>query len=524
MKAVAATIFILFSVMGCYQKAEKPDLVFINGVEPESLDPALITGQIEGRLTSEIFEGLLRFNRAGLPEPGVASSWELSSDQKTYLFHLRPEASWTDGKPVTAHDFVNAWRRALEPNTAAPYRDQFFIVKGAEDFAVGKNKDFSQVGIEALDEHTLKVTLQYPTPYFLQLCALWPFFPVRTDLIERLGDDWIKPQNIISNGPYRLAAWKINDKILLQKNRLYWDADHVNLNQIEVLPISQASVAYNFYATGVADLITNKGLAPPMLLDSLKKKKDFHASLFFGTTFLRFNCTKPPFQDARVRQALALVIDRKRITEKITRAGELSAESFIPPGIPRYQPTEPLGYNLERARQLLAEAGYPNGKNFPLTHFIYPEGEISEGIAVELQAMWQKELGISILLTRSEPKTYLASMNSLDFEIASSNWIGDYLDPTSFLEIFMKDNGNNRTGWSSPHYDQMLLAAQLEIDEKKRFSLLREAEHSLVVQETPIVPLFFNIEIQLYDPKRFGGIEGNLLDKHPLWEIYRKNE
>lgn len=527
MKNISHLLLLLFVVAmslflsGCPTQYKKADLVFINGVEPDSLDPALITGQADGRIVSEIFEGLLRFNQAGIAEPGVASSWEISPDKKIYLFHLRSSACWSDGHPVTAADFVASWKRMLQPTTAAPYRDQFFIFQGAEEFASGKDRDFSHVGIEAIDQQTLRVILKNPTAYFLQLCALWPFFPVRCDLIDRVGDDWIKPQNVISNGAYSLASWNINDKIVLRKNPFYWNAKQVALETIDVLPIDQANVAYNFYATGAADLIMSKGLVPPSLLDTLKKKSDFHASPFLGTSFIRFNCTKPPFHDSRVRQAFALVIDRHRIIEKITRGGELYAESFVPPGIPGYQPAAPLGYDPERARCLLAEAGYPKGKNFPLTNFIYVDGAISEGIAVELQAMWKQELGISIFLARREAKTYLSSMNTLDFNMANSSWIGDYLDPNTFLEIFIKGSGNNRTGWSSSIYDQLLMEASVEPDATKRFALLREAEELLIAKETPIVPLYFNMEMQLYDPKKFGGIEGNLLDKHPLWEIRR---
>lgn len=510
------------SLISCQHTHKRADLIFINGVEPDSLDPALITGQADARIVSELFEGLLRFNKAGMAEPGVAASWEISPDKKVYLFHLRPSARWSDGRSVTASDFVVSWKRMLQPTTAAPYRDQFFMIQGAEEFASGKNLEFSHVGIEAVDDQTLKVTLKNPTAYFLQLCALWPFFPVRCDLVERMGDSWIKPQNIISNGPYLLSAWNINDKIVLKKNPFYWGAQQVALNTIDVLPIDQANVAYNFYATGAADLIMSKSLLPPSLLEALIKKPDFHASPFLGTSFVRFNCTKPPFQDPRVRQAFALVIDRHRLTKKITRGGELCAESFVPPGIPGYQPAAPLGYDPLRARKLLAEAGYPNGKNFPLTNFIYVEGAISEGIAVELQAMWKQELGVSILLARREAKTYLSSMNTLDFNMANSNWIGDYLDPNTFLEIFVKGSSNNRTGWSSTAYDQLLMAAGLESDATKRFSLLRQAEELLIAQEAPIAPLYFNLEMQLYDPKKIGGVEGNLLDKHPLWEIYRK--
>ncbi len=522
---VLLLLFCLSSLfLGCHPQEKKADLVFINGLDPDTLDPALITGQSDGRIVSELFEGLLRFNQAGEPEPGVASSWEISPDHLTYIFHLRPEARWSDGKPVTADDFVCSWRRLLNSETAAPYSYQLFAVRGAEAFAAGNGKDFSRVGIEAPDQQTLKVTLKNPMPYFLQLCALWPLFPVRIDLIDRVGDDWIKPEHIIGNGPYLLSSWRLNDKIVLQKDPLYWDAKHVSLETIEALPMTQATVAYNFYAAGQASLILDKGFMPPSLLDELRKKNDFHSSLFFGTAFLRFNCSKGPFQDPRVRQAFALVINRSRLTQKITRGGEMPAKSLVPPGVPFYEPANGLGYDPERARTLLAEAGYRGGKGFPLTKYLYAGGEMSEGQAVELQAMWQKELGVSILLARQESKVYFVSMNNLDFDIASSSWIADYLDPNTFLEIFRSGSPNNRTGWGSPAYDELLMTATLEVDATKRFQMLHQAEELLIDEGTPITPLYFDLEIQLYDPQKLGGIEGNLLDKHPLSFIYRKKE
>ncbi len=506
---------------GCFHQTSQADLIFINSAEPESLDPQLVTGQPEGRLVSELFEGLLRFNRSGQIEPGAATSWELSPDQCTYTFHLRPEARWSDGKPVTAGDFVQSWQRILLPATAAPYSDQFFVIRGAEDFASEKIP-FSSVGIKALNKQTLQIILIHPTPYFLQLCALWSFFPVRSDLINRCGDNWIKANNMICNGPYVLSEWRINDKIVLKKNPFYWDRVHVALKSIEVLPISQATVAFNFYAAGQADLIM--GRPTSSLIDALKKREDFHVSPYLGITFLRLNCSRAPFQDPRVRQAFALVIDRRRLTKKITRAGEPLAESFVPPGIPGYESPEGLGYDPIMARKLLAEAGYPGGKNFPLINYLYSEGDMNEGIAVELQSMWQKELGISVLLERREWRTYLSSMNRLDYGIAISNWIGDYADPNSFLELFVTGGGNNRTGWSSQSYDHDLQEASLEVSSQKRSTLLREAETILVQKEVPMIPLFFNLGMQLYHPDELGGIEPNLMDKHPLSMIYRKSK
>ena len=508
---------------GCSPHQQHADLIFINGAEPETLDPALITGQPEGRIVNALFEGLLRFDRHGQSVPGVASSWEISPDRKTYTFHLRPEARWSDGKRVTAHDFMTSWQRTLDPVTTSAYNYQLFSIAGAEDFASGKNHDFSKVGVTAPNDSTLIVILRQPTSYFLDLCAFPTLYPVRTDLIAKYGDDWVKPGLLVGNGAYLLDAWRVNDSVKLRKNSLYWDATHVQLGSADVLPISQANVAYNFYAAGQADLIMDKGLAPPSLLDALKSRPDFHAAPFLGSYFLRFNSSKPPFNDPRVRKAFSMAIDRKSITTKITRAGESTALSFVPPGIPGYTAPEGLPENAQEARRLLAEAGFPGGKGFPLTTYLYSEGELNEGVAVELQSMWQEQLGVTVQLARQEWKVYLNSLGSLDYGIARSSWVGDYPDPNTFLDLFLSGSGNNRTGWSNATYDLLIAEAAAESDPGKRLEILRKAEGFLVCEEAPIAPLFFYVGIQLYDSERLGGIEANVLDEHPLREMYRKD-
>ena len=520
---VAFLLLLPLLLAGCSPHQQRADLVFINGAEPETLDPAVITGQPEGRIVNALFEGLLRFDKKGNAVPGVAASWEISLDARSYIFHLRPEARWSDGKQVIAQDFVDSWQRTLNPVTASAYSYQLFSVVGAEDFANGKSKDFSTVGVKALDAATLQVTLHQPTSYFLDLCAFPTLYPVRTDLIAKYGDDWVKPGKLIGNGAFLLDAWRINDSVLLKKNPHYWDFAHVDLQSVQVLPISQANVAYNFYAAGQADLIMDKGLAPPSLLDALKVRSDFHAAPFLGSYFLRFNCAKGPFTDSRVRKAFSMALERKRITTKITRAGESTALSFVPPGISGYHAPEGLAENVDEARRLLAEAGYPGGKGFPLTTYLYSEGELNEGVAIELQSMWKEQLGVSVQLARQEWKVYLNSLGSLDYGIARSSWVGDYPDPNTFLDLFLSGSGNNRTGWSNPKYDKLIADAAAETTTTRRFETLRQAEELLVRDEAPIAPLFFYVGIQLYDPERISGIEANVLDEHPLREIFRKD-
>ena len=523
--AWACALLPILFVTGCRSAHQRADLVFINGAEPETLDPALITGQPEGRIVNALFEGLLRFDRYGRSGPGVASSWEISPDALTYTFHLRPESRWSDGRRVTAGDFVDSWRRTLDPQTASAYSYQLFSVTGAEEFANasgGKASDFSKVGVKALDEATLRVTLRQPTPYFLDLCAFATLFPVRPDLIAKYGDDWVKPGNLVGNGSFVLEDWRINDSVRLKKNPAYWDADHVRLASVDVLPISKANVAYNFYAAGLADLIMDKGLAPPSLLDALKVHPDFHAAPFLGTYFRRFNCAKGPFTDPRVRKAFSMALDRRRITTKITRAGETDALSFVPPGIPGYRAPAGLAENAAEARRQLAEAGYPEGRGFPLVTYLYSEGELNEGVAIELQSMWREVLGVTVQLARQEWKVYLNSLGSLDFGIARSSWVGDYPDPNTFLDLFLSGSGNNRTGWSNAAYDRLIGEAATETDGARRFEIMRRAEEFLVREQLPVAPLFFYVGIQLYNPNQLGGIEANVLDEHPIREMYRR--
>ncbi|MGH8048795.1 MAG: peptide ABC transporter substrate-binding protein, partial [Chthoniobacterales bacterium] len=387
-----ASICIFFA--GCGSKEKRADLVMLNGAEPETLDPAIITGQPELRIVESLFEGLTTFDRQGRAVPGVAESWTISPDKKTYVFKLRPDAKWSDGEPMTARDFVESWKRTLTPETAASYNYQLFYIKNAKDFAEGKLKDFSKVGVRALDDRTLEVTLENPTPFFLDLCATPPLQPAPVRVIEKFGDDWIKPGRIVGNGAYVLEDWRINDHIRLRKNPLYWDRANVALEIVDVLPISKANVAYNFYAKGEADLALDKGLTPPALLDDLKKRADFHAAPFLGANFLRFNCAKGAFVDERVRRAFSMSVNRERIVKKITRAGEVAATTLVPPGIDGYIAPAGIPYDPEGARKLLAEAGYPNGAGFPLVRYLYNEAELNEAIAVELQSMWRDALGV----------------------------------------------------------------------------------------------------------------------------------
>ncbi len=531
---------IVLAVAGCRRAMDRAELVFINGAEPELLDPVYSTAQATGRVIYALLEGLTAFDSHGKPQPGVAERWDISPDGLRYTFHLRHDAKWSNGDPVTAHDFAYSWRRTLLPESAAEYSYQLHYIRGARPFNEGKTKDFATVGVRVPDDFTLEVDLENPTPFFLDLCAFATLVPVHRATVEKHADWSSNPAHYVGNGPFVLKEWRLFDRVRLVKSPTYWNADAVKMNSIDVLPVGRPMAAFNLYSTGVADLMMDKNITPTPLIDALKQRPDFHAAPFLGNYFIRFNCKADrkvsgqlnPFADARVRRAFSLAIDRKLIAEKITRAGEVPAWSFVPPGAGQhnYQPPEPADAswkegrpNAELARKLLADAGFPGGKGFPIFYYLYrADNDVDQDIAVELQAMFQEVLGVGMQLARQEWTVYLNSQSKLDYDLCRSSWVGDYNDPNTFMDMFVTGGGNNRTGWSSKTYDDAIAAAAREPDVAKRDEIFRGAERILVHDEAPIAPLYYYVGIQFYDPERLGGIEPNLLDEHPLKSLFWK--
>lgn len=506
----------------CAKRPADVDFIFINGPEPKSLDPAVITGQADGRISSSLFEGLTTRDAAGEIIPGIAERWEASPCGTRYTFHLR-DARWSNGDPVTAHDFVGSWRRILEPATAAPYSDILFFIKNAEAFHKGHLTDFSQVGVQALDDHTLQVDLEAPTPYLPELTAFVTYQPVHLPTVQKYGDAWIRPENIVVNGPFLLRAWRINDRIELERNPDYWNVNSVAFRRVHALAVAKASTALNLFMTGQADLILDKSMVPAQLIAHLRNLPEFHSYTFLANYFYRFNVTRPPLDNVLVRRALSAAIDRQRIVDRITKAGELPATALTPLGIGGYIPPKGIGFDPEQARAWLAEAGFPGGTGFPRLSILYNKTELNEQIAVEIQAMWADILGIRVDLRNQEWTTYLTSLDQLDYDIARSSWVGDYKDPNTFLDCFVTGRGNNRTGWSYPAYDELLARANQTLDPETRWQLMYQAETILVRDQVPIAPIYYFTGIMLYDATRLGGIQGNLLDDHPIRAMYWKD-
>lgn len=519
-RALPGLLFLSLVLTSC-QSRPRADLVLCNGAEPQTLDPALVSGQLEGRLCAALYEGLTRKDARGKAVPGTAEKWSVSPDGRTYTFTLRENLQWSNGDPLTAEDFRYSWLRALHPSTASPYAEILFFINGAQSYHSG-GADPESVGIRVIDPRTLEIRLEHPTPFFPSLISFTTYLPVHRATVEKFGDRWTRPENWVGNGPYRLLDWKINDRVSLTKNTKYHHPENVALNRIDALSIARASTAFNLYCSGQADLLLDKGMIPSLILPQLRGRPDFHPGPLLATYFYRFNVTRAPFDDPRIRRAFALAIDKEAITEKITRGGEPIAQALTPRGISAYQPPEGLSRDMDTARGLLRQAGYPGGRGFPRVSILYNKSELNEQIAVEIQAQWKRELGIEVDLRNQEWATYLRSLDTLDFDIARSSWVGDYDDPNTFLDCFVTGRGNNRTGWSNPQYDSLLASALAEPNPANRFRILQKAETLLVTEALPIFPIYHFVGCLMFDPNRWDGLYPNLLDEHPFAEIKRR--
>jgi oligopeptide transport system substrate-binding protein len=511
-------------ILGCSHREPPADVTIINSLEPESLDPAIITAQADQRIVLGIFEGLTRLEPvAARAVPGLAERWDISPDGKTYTFHLRTNLMWSTGEPITADDVVYSWIRELNPATASDYAGQLYYVKNGEDFNTGKITNSSLVGVHVLDNFTVRVELNHPTLFFLDICAMPLTCVVPRQTIEKYGDRWLNVRPLPVSGPYEVEAWRLNDKVRLKKNPRYWDAANTQSEIIDILPVGTPSTALSLYDRGQVDIVWDKELIPTELMDVLLKRPDFHAFPFLGTYFFRFNVTRKPFDDPRVRRALALAVDKERIVKRITRAGEMTTSHLVPPGTANYTAPEGLGYDPELARKLLAEAGFPGGKGFPRFEYLFNAGasgtKLHEEIAIELQEMWRDELGIQMDLRQVETQVFWGVQSRLEYTLSKSSWVGDYNDANTFLGMFLSGDGNNETGWSNARFDELVHAANETVDPKAREKLFQQAETILIRDELPIVPLYIYVGINYFDTNKISGIYENMLDDHTLRTI-----
>ncbi len=479
-----------------YQSSsEKPaDFAYQAGGEPRTLDPAYITGLNEGRMAGALFEGLVNLDpKTNKPIPSVASTWQVSADGKTYRFTLRRDSWWVSQgnpvRPLTVEDFIYSWFRILDHKIPCDYAFQFFYIVGAEHYYTGMrmhqlqqkevaegltDKEITElagyrnarvafpnrnkVGIKKIDAWTLEITLIAPTPYFLELLAFWTYFPVPQEAVEAHGIAWTRKANLVTNGAFYIADHKLNYKLRFLKNPHYWNGSAVKLNTLDAFLITSHQTAFNLFLTGELHWINE---CPPLFLDSVKtyleegKWSDAYITTKLSTFFIRYNCTQPPFDDVRVRLAFSLCIDRANWVEQITGFYEQPAHGYVP-ALPGYPKNIWIQCNIEQAKSLLAAAGYPNGEGFPSVFFLYNSNETYDHYAAVLQHIWSTHLNVQVELQNKPWKSYIQSRRNVEYDLCFSNWIGDYSDPMTFLDMYTSDSGNNHTGWHDHTYDILI--------------------------------------------------------------------
>ena len=497
-----------------------------NGAEPEGLDPQLVTGVPEHNIICALIEGLVAEDKKDLhPVPGVAERWENNEDGLVWTFHLRADAKWSNGDPVTAWDFVESYRRILTPTLGSQYAYMLHVVKNAEEFNLGKLKDFSRVGFEAVNDRQLKITLKGPTPYFLSLLNHYSWFPVHIPSVkkhgefDKQGNRWTLPGNFVGNGAFVLDKWEINKIIVVKKSPTYWDHKKVKLEEIRFHPISDVEVEERTFRAGQ---IHASNTIPLNKIEVYRKKEPekLRIDTYLGTYFYRLNTKRKPMNDKRVRQALALAVDRESIVRNVHHRTVKVATHFTPPGTGgyTYQGTVRLEYNPERARQLLAEAGFPGGKGFPKMALLYNSSEAHRRMAEVIQQMWKQNLGIDIELANEEWKVYLKSAQEMEYDICRAGWIGDYPDANTFLDMWLTDGGNNYTGFALPVYDKLIADAARAPSAKERRAIFQKAE-GILLDEMPVLPIYFYTARYLIDP-RVREWHPTILNHHPYKHVY----
>ena len=485
--------------------APKKILHYGNGAEPQDLDPHTTTGVPEHRLHLTFFEGLVSEDPQQNIIPGMAEKWEISSDGLVYTFHLRADAKWSNGEPLTAEDFLGSFKRILTPELGAEYAYMLWLAAGAEDYYNRKITDFSQVGFKAPDPHTLIVTLRQPAPFLLHAMAFYPWFPVPVKVIARFGGldkkatAWTRPENFVSNGPYVLQSWQPNQKIVAARSPVYWDRAHVKIDEIHFFPVELADTEERMFRTGQLD-VTNE--VPLTKIPVYQREQPDHIRVdpWNGVYFYRFNVARKPFDDVRVRRALAMSIDRESLVKNVTLGGEKPAYHLVPPDLVGYTSEHTFKEDIAEARRLLAEAGYPDGRGFPKVELLYNTLEKHRVIAEALQQMWRRNLGIDITLYNQEWKVYMAAQHSQDFQFQRAGWIADYMDPHVYFDLWQTGGGNNDTNWGDPEYDRLLHAALGAKDNAERYPIYQRME-KIFLDAMPVMPIFFYTRARLVNPR-----------------------
>lgn len=485
------------------------------GTEPPSLDWSLATDHVSFNVIANLMVGLTEFDKDLKPAPVIAKSWEFLEGGKKIVFHLRDDVQWTDGKKVRAQEFEYSWKRLLNPKTASQYAYILFDIANAQEYAEGKIKDASAVGIQAQDDQTLVVTLRHPASYFLAITTFEVTYPQRQDIIEKFDSRWTEPGNIVTNGPFRLASWKHENEIELQANAHYFRGKP-SIERVTMYMVNEKTTAVTLFEQGNLDFMDDHSI-PPLDKPRLSKMPGYKLVPQLRGEYYSFAVDRKPFDNPKLRKAFALAIDRE-VFPKILQGGQTPATSWVPPGMLAHNPEIGLKFNPAEARRLLSEAGYPDGKGLPTIVLGYNTDEEKKLVAEAIQSMWQKHLGVLVRIENQEWKVFLKKLQNDPFPVFRAGWGADYPDPDNFMKLFTSNSGNNHGRWKNARYDQLLESAARETDAKKRSKIYDEAQKLLTEVDVAIVPLYWKAESTILNPK-FTGLEYNSMARMDLRNV-----
>jgi len=515
MRRLPAVLCFLCAVLvlaGC-SKRETPaeegirtqTLLIGNLAEPRDLDPQVVTAYTDFNILLALFEGLTALDeKTSRPVPATSDHWDISPDGLVYTFHIRSDARWSNGDPVTSRDFAYSFQRILTPAFAAEYSYMLWPIKNAEAFNTGKLTDFAAVGVAAPDDATLRLTLERPTPYLLAVAAHNTWMPVHRATIEKFGkmdqrnSAWTRPGNLLGNGAFTLTEWKPNARIVATKNPRYWDAAHTHLNRVIFFPIESADTEDRDFRAGQLHLTYDVPVSKAASYRT-QSPSPFRNDPLLDLLYINFNTTKPPFNNPQVRRAFSLAIDRDAISRAVFNGIWPAAHSVTPPDCGGYNARARAPDDVAEARRLLEAAGFPGGRGLPTLPLQVLNDNRQPKLAEALQAMWLRELGVHITIEPSEQKTWLQNQQTMTHTFAVLGWVADFPDPVTFLGLFTTGNGNNWTGWANPAYDKLMSQAANTVDATARFELFQQAE-ALILAEAPIAPVVFRTRAYLIHP------------------------
>ncbi|WP_169713595.1 peptide ABC transporter substrate-binding protein [Paludifilum halophilum] len=506
-------VILSLAAVGCGadggQKAESPDQQVLQlnvEQEPTSLDPALAFDFNSMDVVHSMFEGLMRLDENEVPQPAAAKNVEVSDDKQTYTFTLRDGLKWSNGEKLTAQDFEYAWKRVLDPETGSPAAFLLFFIENAEEYNSG-GADADQVGVEALDEKTLKVKLGQPTPFFKQLVCYTVYSPVYQNGVEKEKNAFSNAESFVGNGAFKMEKWKHDDRIKVVKNENYWQADRVKLDGIHWAMSAEEATAYQQYKSGEFHMLYDTSI-PPELKSSLIQKGEVKVTPGSGLEFFRFNVDKEPFNNKKIRRAFALAVDRQSIVNHVIQGQEKPALAYVPPGVK----TE-VGDFREKGGNILKDARYEEAKKLlkegmeeegwdklPEVTLLYSTSDKNKEQAEAIQEMYREHLDVSIKLQNQESKVFFENQRNKNYQFSRSSFLADYNDPYNYLESFQTDHPVNRTNWSDEKYDELLEKAYQEKDEIQRLDYLHQAEE-ILIEEAPIFPVYYYNDLILEKPK-----------------------